>query len=111
MLPLAKPRRGRAVNSQFELTVVVELNDVASGKPVPVTPELADMPQPLKSVSKPSTKWPTCQLYPTSAPPMTPLGAAELVPTAARFGATAAKPPGLSLYFELPNAPPIVPPT
>src|SRR6266576_2794500 len=106
MLPLAKPRRGRAVNSQLELTVVVELS-VGNAS---VTPELADMSQPLKSVSKPSRTWPNCQLYPASAPPMTPLGAAELVPTAARLGPKAKALPGVSLYLEFPSAPPIVPP-
>jgi hypothetical protein len=53
---------------------------------------------------------------------MTPLGAVELVPTAAIFepGADTSVPvigsndtkltDGVSLYFELPAAPPIVPP-
>src|SRR5580700_7700726 len=116
MLPLTKPARGRAVNSQLDLVAIVELNVIPPGFPTPLTPALLDISQPLKSVSKPSTKWPICQSYPSSAPPMTPLGAVELVPTAAifeiTFGPAAMKAPvGVSVYFELPNAPPTVPPT
>ena len=134
------------MNSQLELVEVVEVNEVPghfwfgdlpvglpmhiSGAcgigfaeyPTPTTPALLDRFRPLKSVSKPKTKWPICQLYPASTPPITPLGAVELVPTAATFcngtatifpfidSLIAKVPDGVSVYFELPSAPPTVPP-